>query len=181
MPGFQDNFIPDQPLLVGLDLTSLQRLQDNFAAATGVASIIIDTNGRLVTRPSNFSEVCRLVQQTARGREICDLSDHERSQRALASDAPVYHMCQSCGFLDGSAPIMIDGRRVAYWLVGQCNALGVSREDIAVHAQTIGADVDAVLDAYDQMEPISVARFELVLEFLNLLVDQLTSPIRVKS
>jgi ligand-binding sensor protein len=159
------------------NLNSLQRLQDIFAESTRSASIIIDTEGNLVTRPSNFNEVCLIVQQTAKGRKCCDISNHERSARALRSDAPVYHMCHSCGFLDGSVPIIIGSKRLGYWLVGQCNALGVSREDIAVHARTIGADVEAMLKAYDRSQPTSVDHYEQILELLYSLVRELTARI----
>ena len=157
------------------NLDSLQRLQDMLADLTGSSSIIIDTDSRLITRPSNFNEVCLLVQQTAKGRECCEISDQERSSKARSTDSPVYHMCQSCGFLDGSVPIILNGQRLGYWLVGQCNALGVSREDIAVHARTIGADVVATLNAYDRTEPMSVDEFERILELHHTVVNELTS------
>ncbi len=156
-----------------LSLAELQSLQDRFAAEHNAACIIIDLDGNCVTRPSNFSEVCQLVSQTQQGREACDRSNLERSQRASETDDPVYHMCQCCGFLDGSVPLIVDGERVGYWLVGQCNALGVERDDIALHARVIGADVDAVLAAYDKMTPISVGRFEQLLESVVLLIDGL--------
>jgi ligand-binding sensor protein len=163
------------PSFAGLDIALLQHLQDTLAAATGTASIIVDIDGQAVTQPSNFSEVCKLIARTERGAQICEASNRERTEKALASDLPVYQMCQSCGFLDGSVPIDIDGRRVGHWLVGQCNALGVGREEIALHAHEIGADVNKVLAAFDRMAPMSVARFEHVLEFLHLLVRQIAS------
>jgi ligand-binding sensor protein len=168
MPGHLDNQTITQ--FAGLDLEKLQQLQDSFASVVGLATVIIDMEGRLVTKPSHFSEVCQLVGQTQQGREACDRSNLERSQRAAETDEPVYHMCQCCGFLDGSVPLIVDGERVGYWLVGQCNALGVDREDIALHAQIIGADIAAMLAAYDRMQPVSVTRFEQILDFLHLLV-----------
>ncbi len=173
MPGYQETTTANS--FAGIELEKLQQLQESLAAVTNLATIIIDIDGRTVTRPSNFSEVCRLVQRTEKGREICDRSDQERTDRASLTDEPVYHMCQCCGFLDGAVPISIDGCRIGYWLIGQCNALGVSREDLALHAKIIGADVDAVLAAYDRMEPMSVARFEQILELLHQTVDLLTS------
>lgn len=160
-----------------LDLVELQSLQDRFAAEHNAACIIIDLDGNCVTRPSNFSEVCQLVGQTQQGREACDRSNLERTARASETDGPIYHMCQCCGFLDGSVPIVIDGRRVGYWLVGQCNALGVDRDDIALHARVIGADVAAVLSAYDKTTPVSVGQFEQILESVVFLIDRLNSDI----
>ena len=40
------------------DIEDLQRLQDLFSDATGVAAIIRHPDGRPVTRPSNYSRLC---------------------------------------------------------------------------------------------------------------------------
>ena len=40
------------------DLDQLQKIQDSFAAATGVAVILRDISGHPVTRPSNFRRLC---------------------------------------------------------------------------------------------------------------------------
>ncbi|MCM2272513.1 MAG: PocR ligand-binding domain-containing protein [candidate division Zixibacteria bacterium] len=173
MPGYHET--TTAPSFAGIELEKLQQLQESFAAVTNLATIIIDVEGQTVTRPSNFSEVCRLVQRTEKGKEFCDRSDKERTDRASLTDEPVYHMCQCCGFLDGAVPIAIDNCRIGYWLIGQCNALGVSREDLALHAKIIGADVDAVLAAYDGMEPMSVARYEQILELLRQTVELVTA------
>lgn len=168
MPGTL-NLIADE-VFAGIPIGHLQSLQDDFARRFNAAAIIIDLDGSCITNPSNFSEVCRLVGRTEKGKEACYLSNLERSQRSSESNGPVYHMCQSCGFLDGAVPMVYRGRRVGYWLVGQCNALGVSRDDIALHAQIIGADIDQVLAAYDSMPPVSVEYFEDLLDALNELI-----------
>jgi two-component system, LytTR family, sensor kinase len=47
-----------------IDIGDLQRLQDSFAQANRVASTIIDLDGQLITRFSNYSRVCQLIRQT---------------------------------------------------------------------------------------------------------------------
>ena len=42
------------------NLEEVQIVQDAFAKATGVASIITDTDGRPITKPSNFCRLCRV-------------------------------------------------------------------------------------------------------------------------
>lgn len=162
-----------EKLFAGISLDHLQRLQDDFARTTNAACIIIDLDNNSITHPSNFSEVCRLVGRTKKGREACDQSNLERSRRSSETDHPVYHMCQSCGFLDGAVPIVYRGQRIGYWLVGQCNALGVSRDDIALHAEIIGADIGEILAAYDQMPPVTVEYFEAILYSLEDLIHEL--------
>ena len=52
-----------------IDIENLQKIQDTFARTFDVGSVIIDLEGDLLTKPSNFSEVCRLIQQTEKGRK----------------------------------------------------------------------------------------------------------------
>jgi len=54
------------------DLDEVQKIQDAFAAATGVASVITDTDGLPLTRPSNFSFFCsEIVRTTDEGMKNC--------------------------------------------------------------------------------------------------------------
>ena len=56
---------PSQLTLADLfDIDELQRIQDAFSAATGVASIITGPDGRPITRPSNFCHLCQLIRRT---------------------------------------------------------------------------------------------------------------------
>ena len=51
---------PDIPSFESLfDVKEIQEIQDSFAGATGVASIITDVKGRPITKPSNFCRLCR--------------------------------------------------------------------------------------------------------------------------
>lgn len=42
-----------------IDIKTLQRIQDDFSAMTGIAALITDENGIMVTEGSNFSIHCR--------------------------------------------------------------------------------------------------------------------------
>ncbi len=150
-----------------IDLKSLQSIQDSFAAASGVASIIIDIDGNSLTKPSNFCRVCELVSQTDRGSELCNLSDKTRNEESALRLAPVYHKCASCGFVDASAPILIGEMHVANWLMGQANVHDVDRDAICAFAREIGADIEPILEAFDCMPRISLEQFEKTLCLLD--------------
>jgi hypothetical protein len=58
------------------DLEVIQNIQDAFAVATGVASIITDTNGVPITQPSNFCDLCQnVIRKTDKGLANCYTSD----------------------------------------------------------------------------------------------------------
>ncbi|MBW2106981.1 MAG: PocR ligand-binding domain-containing protein [Deltaproteobacteria bacterium] len=54
-----------------IDLEILQRIEDAFAQAHGVASVIEDPAGNPVTTESNYCQVCNLIRQTLKGKENC--------------------------------------------------------------------------------------------------------------
>ena len=65
-PRFEDVFSVEE----------IQRLQDAFAEAANVASLITDPSGRPITRPSNFTALCRdVIRATPKGRANCRRSD----------------------------------------------------------------------------------------------------------
>ena len=58
------------------NLEEIQQLQDLFAQATGVASIITRPDGAPITRPSNFCRLCEnLIRKTKPGISNCYSSD----------------------------------------------------------------------------------------------------------
>lgn len=150
-----------------IDIEALQKIQDSFARATDVACLIVDSDGQPLTKPSNFNEVCRLVKQTEKGSRRCELSDRERDKLIKMQYKPAYHQCTSCGFVDASAPIYIGDRRVAEWLIGQSNVMNVGRDEIARYAGEIGANIEAVLKAYDEMPRMTLEKFKQILQLLN--------------
>ena len=41
-----------------MDISKLQKIQDNFSDATGVAAIAVGNDGQYLTEGSNFTEFC---------------------------------------------------------------------------------------------------------------------------
>src|ERR1035437_6525765 len=58
------------------NLEDIQRLQDLFSDASGVASIITYPDGTPITRPSNFCRLCNdIIRATEKGCQNCFKSD----------------------------------------------------------------------------------------------------------
>lgn len=162
-------------LLDLIDIEDLQKMQDLFAKMTGVASIITDTAGKPITEPSNFCEVCNIVRATPKGARRCTVSDRLLGQKARESMRPTYQKCLSCGFVDASAPIVVGGRHVANWLIGQSNPMGVTRVEMQATAREIEADEAALLAAYDSLPAMPLEKFEQILAFLWLLAEKIAT------
>ena len=170
-----DKSVKDVSLTDLIDLEDLQQIQDAFAAANDVASIISDIDGKPITKASNFCGVCEIIRSTEKGDINCIKSDRILGEKAKALMKPTYGKCLSCGFVDASAPIIVGGKHIANWLIGQSNAMGVDRNRIGTYAKEIGTDTDEMLDAFGKMPEMSLAKFEEVLDLLWLMAKKLSA------
>ncbi len=123
-----DEDVKDVSLTDLVDLKDLQQIQDAFAAANDVASIISDVDGKPITKPSNFCGVCEIIRSTKKGNRNCMKSDKILGKKAKRLMKPTYEKCHSCGFVDASAPIIVGGKHIANWLIGQSNVMGVDKD-----------------------------------------------------
>jgi PAS domain S-box-containing protein len=169
-----DKDVKDVSLTDLIDLEDLQQIQDAFAAANDVASIISDIDGKPITKASNFCGVCEIIRSTEKGNINCIKSDKILGEKAKTLMKPTYEKCLSCGFVDASAPIIVGGKHIANWLIGQSNALGVDKNRIETYAKEIGADTDGMFDAFEKMPEMSRAKFEEVLDLLWLIAKKLS-------
>lgn len=101
-----------------VDLSVLQRLQDTFARAMGVAAVTVDIAGKPITRASNFQPVCELIRSTRVGLARCQECDARGGLAAYSSGEPATYMCMG-GMMDAAAPITIEGRYLGCILCGQ--------------------------------------------------------------
>jgi PAS domain S-box-containing protein len=154
-------------------LEDLQLLQDQFAAATGVASLITLPDGTPLTSPSNFCDLCsKLIRTTPLGRENCRRSDAIIGGQNI--NGPVIARCLSGGIWDSGASITLGGVHIANWLVGQVRYNDPPEESLRAYAHEIGVDEDAFMEAYDRIPQMSEQRFLQVSEFLFSMAKQLS-------
>jgi len=167
----------DSPELTFDDLfniADLQRLQDEFSLATNVASIITRPDGTPITTGSNFSRLCNdIIRQTKTGCANCLASDALLGQPSL--DGPRVQLCMSGGLWDAGAAISVGGHHIANWLIGQVRNEAQTEEKIRAYAQRIGADEEAVVEAFYQVPAMSRSQFEKIASALFTLASQLSN------
>lgn len=155
------------------NLADIQRLQEQFAEATGVASIITHTDGTPITAPSNFCRLCRdLIRQTDQGRANCFRSDAVLGRHN--PDGPIVQLCLSGGLWDAGAAITVGGKHIANWLIGQVRDETQTEEKMREYAREVGADEDDVAAAFQEVPAMSRAQFERVARSLFTLANQLS-------
>ncbi|MGW8195351.1 MAG: PocR ligand-binding domain-containing protein, partial [Desulforhopalus sp.] len=100
------------------NLDDIQRLQNEFADATGVASAIADPNGRPITAPSNFCRLCSKILNNNDGGCTKCYSFNYLVNHPVAK-GPSMWRCAISGLWRAGAGISIGGQHLANWLIGQ--------------------------------------------------------------
>jgi two-component system, cell cycle sensor histidine kinase and response regulator CckA len=155
------------------DLAEIQAIQDAFADATGVASLIIDPQGNPITRPSNFTRLCsELIRDTPKGLANCCRSDVELGRSS--PEGPIVQPCLSGGLWDGGASICVGERQVASWLVGQVLDDSADMESLVAYAREIGVDEEAYRKALAQVTRMPIGQFKEICHTLFLLAGLLS-------
>lgn len=155
-------------------LEEIQRIQDEFSIATGVASLITLTDGTPFTQPSGFSRLCyEIIRKTERGCANCQHSDAVIGR--LKPDGPTIQRCLSGGLWDAGVSLVVDGHHVANWLIGQVRDETESEEDMLVYMRSIGADTSSAIAAFREIPVMSRERFEVIAKTLFTLANQLAT------
>ena len=170
-----DNTMGNISLTDVVDLDLLQKIQDSFVKATGVASVITDMDGKPITQPSNFSSVCKMIRNTEKGRVNCYKSDKMIGLKAGQDKKPFFVECFSCGFIDAGAPIIVAGKQLGIWMIGQSNVGKVDIDRIRNYALEIGIDPELLLSEYSLMGNMSIQQFENVTSFLWLMAQEISN------
>ena len=131
-------------------LEELQTIQDLFADATGVASIITHLDGTPITKPSNFCRLCEsIVRQTPKGCKNCMKSDAVLA--AQSNSLPSVQTCTSVGLMESSTQIIVHGVPVANWIIGQVRTPELDKTRMEGYAKEIGANVDDFMTALEEV------------------------------
>ena len=156
------------------DLGDIQHIQDLFSDATGVASIITHPDGKPITRPSNFCRLCNeIIRKTDSGRSNCFKSDAEIGKPSPSG--PIIQPCLSGGLWDAGASIIVGGKHIANWLIGQVKNEEQDYHKMLKYANEIGADKKDFMDALDEVPVMSKEKFEKVAKMLFAFASEISS------
>jgi len=156
------------------DIHEIQQIQDLFSDATGVASIITNPDGTPITRPSNFCRFCNeIIRKTETGLMNCFKSDAEIGRPNHSG--PVIQKCLSGGLWDAGASIIVGGKHIANWLIGQVKNEELDLKQMLKYAEAIGADKESFLDALKEVPVMSKEKFEKVARMLFSFASEISS------
>ncbi|MGE5507785.1 MAG: EAL domain-containing protein [Chitinophagales bacterium] len=157
-----------------IDLETLQAMQDAFAQATGVASIITHPDGRPITRASNFCRLCsEIIRKTPQRLANCMISDAVIGRPN--PEGPIIQHCLSGGLWDGGASITVGDRHIANWLIGQVLDQSVDLDRMMAYAREIGADEAEFQAALAEVTRMPKQQFDDICRALFLIAQQISS------
>jgi PAS domain S-box-containing protein len=155
------------------NLDAIQKLQDQFAQATSVASIITHPDGTPITRASNFCRLCSsIIRCTEKGLKNCYHSDAVIGRHHPGG--PIVQPCLSGGLWDAGASITVGGRHIANWLIGQVRNENQDEQKMRQYARDIGAGEEEFLAAFREVPSMSEQQFRQVAQALFTLAGQLS-------
>lgn len=154
------------------DLEKIQIIQDSFAKATGVASIITDVDGNPLTQPSNFCVLCNIIRKTEKGFRNCKHSDAAIGR--YNPEGPIIQPCLSGGLWDAGASINVGGEHIASWLIGQVRNENTSEQKILNYIKAIGADIGLAKEALKHVTVMSLSQFNDISYSLFVIANQLS-------
>ena len=156
------------------DVAEIQSLQDLFAEATGVASLITRPDGTPITKPSHFCRLCAtLIRQTPKGLTNCYHSDAVIGSHN--PNGPTIQPCLSGGLWDAGASITAGGKHIANWLIGQVRDETQDEEKMADYAREIGVDPQTFLEAFREVPIMARDQFERIADALFAIADRLST------
>lgn len=154
-----------------VDVEIMQEIQDKFADATGMAAVIVDYQGKPVTRYSNFTHFCQCIRSTQKGKDGCERSDAHGGLEAARTGKPCIYRCHT-GLVDLAAPIIVRGQYLGSILSGQV-LLEESELDALEH---IATKVDLELtpeleEAYDKIQLVPKNKIEASAQLMYLMAN----------
>lgn len=149
-----------------VDLKELQRIQDLFSDATGLAAIAVDAEGNYITKGSNFTDFCmKYTRGCAEGLRRCVKCDTECKGT---------YFCHA-GLMDFASDIMVEGERIGSIIGGQVLPSAPDKEKFRAIARELGINPEEYLSALDKVpirsEKMIRASAELLATVLNQVVN----------
>lgn len=160
-------------LLELIDKDFLQELQDNFANAMNVASLIYDTE-KPVTKPSKFVDFCmKHTRGSAIGAKMCEECDLRWGKIASDRGEPVIYNCHT-GLVDFVVPIMVENQHIGSFFGGQILFAPQDENKIREIAKTIGVDENEYIQAMRKVEIVPEENIKAAANLLYIVTNTIS-------
>lgn len=120
------------------DMDKFEEIMNNWATATGLATVAVGSDGKYISQCYNFTDFCiKLTRGSKEGCRRCEKCDREGKG--------VYH-CHA-GLIDFGIDLMVAGQKVGSVIGGQVLPENPDEEKFRKVAREIGVDEEKYLEA----------------------------------
>lgn len=156
-----------------IDISLLQKFQDDFAFAMNCASVTVDKDGSPVTNPSCYTRFCdRFIHSTKKGDDRCAASHKKMGEEAARTGKPYVGFCHA-GLIDFAAPIIVEGQLVGTVLGGQMLSEVPKEERFKQTALEIDVNPDELVNAVQEVNIVALEQIEKAASVLFIVVNAL--------
>lgn len=151
----------------------LQEIQDKFSEATGIAAIIVDADGKPVTKPGNFTDFCLYVRSFSDGLKRCMTCDDRGGRTAMKRQRPVIYRCHS-GLTDFAAPIIVQNEYVGALLAGQVLLPQQdfdAKQEMFKRLSPMGMEQETLSEMFDRVNVIPENRLKAAADLLYIMAN----------
>ena len=156
------------------NLKDIQEIQDLFAEATGVASIITKPDGTPITRPSKFCGLFDIMGNLEDDQNNPFKFDSLMGQNPFES--PIIKKCLNGSLWEAGANINVGGKHIANWLIGHVRDESSPDEgQMRIYAQQIGVNPEEYIQAFLEIPIMPKNQFRKISQVLFAFANQLSS------
>ena len=155
------------------DMDKVQKLTDTISMALEVGVVIVSPEGEPITKPSNFCNFClNVVRKSPIGYQNCLRSDAELGK---VSDKPIVSKCLSAGLTDAGISIVIGGKHLASWMVGQVMVEDdmLTEEEMRERARNLGIDEEVFIENIKEVPVRTREQFDRIIKMIHEVALQL--------
>ncbi|HBU13297.1 MAG TPA: hypothetical protein DEB31_11455 [Clostridiales bacterium] len=156
-----------------IDIAHLQKMQDCFADVAGITSVVLDPNGKPLTKPSNLSGFCTLMRGNTSIAQKCAGIHAQLIRENIETQKPAKMICPLSGLITASVPIFLGKTLLGCWILGQVRLSDPSDEVLAAAARATGSAEAELKDALCKIPVFSEKQFESVFDYLISLSETL--------
>ncbi len=155
------------------DISDVQKAQDLFSLATGIASVITTLDGKIITQTSNCCKLCNdIIRKNQKGLSECFLSNP--SKLILENEETIFSGCKCYGLLEARASINVNGIAVANWFIGPIRDKNVDDEIFVDFAKRLGVSENAFFKELKEIKAMGIEQFKAITNLLIAKANQIS-------
>lgn len=157
-----------------VDTSVLQEIQDKFSETTGLAAVIVDPEGKPITKTSNFTKLCQYIRSQPEGMSRCFGCDDRGGRKAIDLRQPVVYRCHA-GLTDLAAPLIVQGQYIGAFLAGQVVLYKDEGEDIKTELckrlSDLNLEKQALEELLDQVEEVQENKIKAAADLIYIMAN----------